>query len=219
VLADAALADQERPLARLVVFLAEHVEVGVPLAAHHAVVARVRARQRGHWLAWSPGCWWFCEAAPGPAGSIRPGVAGVAETGPGGGQLALGPLGPLAQLGAGLLQDPGAVLERHAQFLPLAGGVGAGLGVLGGRVGQALLGGLPADDGVGQAAGDLLPWALGSFLGAIRDNAWESVPPRVLFPQDATRPIRDNAPLSLISRGHLTAGALAPSLTVRVAGR
>ena len=93
-----------------------------------------------------------------PAGSIRPGLAGAAELaalGPGDGQVALG---PLAQLGAGFLQDPGAVLERRAQFLPLAGGVGAGLGVLGGRVGQALLGGLPAGDGVGQATGDLLPF-------------------------------------------------------------
>ena len=32
------------------------------------------------------------------------------------------------------------------------------MGVLGGRVGQALLGSLPAGDGVGQAAGDLLPF-------------------------------------------------------------
>ena len=66
-----------------------------------------------------------------PAGSIRPGVAGGAEPvqlGPGGGQVPGGPISPLAELGAGFLEDLGAGVECLAQFVALAGGVGAGLG-------------------------------------------------------------------------------------------
>lgn len=48
------------------------------------------------------------------------------ELGAGGGQVLLGPVGPLAQFGAGLLQDLGAGVEGFAQFVPLADGVGAG---------------------------------------------------------------------------------------------
>jgi hypothetical protein len=87
-------------------------------------------------------------AAPGPAGSIRPGVAGGAEPvqlGPGGGQVPFGPLGSLAELGAGFLEDLGAGVECLAQFVAFAGGVGAGLGdrvpCLGGDAVGACLGG------------------------------------------------------------------------------
>jgi hypothetical protein len=70
-------------------------------------------------------------AAPRPAGSIRPGAAGGAEPvhlGPGGGQVPVGPGGPLAEFGAGFLEDLGAGVECLAQFVALAGGVSAGLG-------------------------------------------------------------------------------------------
>jgi hypothetical protein len=95
-------------------------------------------------LAWAP---------PGPAG---PGAAavGLAELSPGVGQVALGPLGPLPQLGAGFLQDPGAVLERCAQFFPLAGGVGADPGGLG-----------PGILGLGPGRGRALPGLVTGFLG------------------------------------------------------
>ena len=103
------------------------------------------------------------------------------------GQVALGPLGPLAQFGAGFLQDPGAVLERRAQFLPLAGGVGAGLGVPGRpAVGQALLGGLPAGDGVGQAAGDLLPFPGGISADLVQGRAHRGQ----AAPRTCSRPTR-----------------------------
>ncbi len=89
------------------------------------------------------------------AARTRLGGAGPGgEPGAGGGQVLLGPLGPLAQLGAGFLQDLGAGVEGLAQFVPLAGGVGAGLG---GRV--ACLGGAPVSGG--QALGELLAVPVG----------------------------------------------------------
>ena len=66
-----------------------------------------------------------------PVGAGASAVSGVpADTGqfdPGGVKVAFGPLGAAAQLPARLLEHLGARLQRGAQFLALAGRVGAQL--------------------------------------------------------------------------------------------
>ena len=76
----------------------------------------------------------------------------------------LGSLGAGPQLGACLLQRPGASLQRLAQLVPLAASAGLGLlqlgAVRGGLLGKALLCEALAVGGLGEARGDLLAFPL-----------------------------------------------------------